>query len=442
MTTPTATATKAASESGAVAAGIAHNRAALGNPEGGTARRDENWLYLTEAPTEDLHRFHRDETLSVVHYAASVADRTAPQAAIGVLKAMGKDENVTGMRMHPSDSVNALPVWVTAHQTKVILLSRAQSWSSNHILTELLRLLAATPTVVVVAIDPGVPNGVSNALRGFSPTTIPSTDIANLLPGPDTFSANQHTPPPAARIDVPVADWPTYRYECRATLPAEDFSRLDATYVAAFSRARRAVTEVAPTNDSTRDLIVNILRSSDDAADATTAFRATQAAYFTAGYNLRLDPTRLISLYAHTRPPTFTARDWMALRAYKDPARSAACTLYAHGLTVAEIAAYTVGDAETDLSAGTVNGKPLHPHATVFLEANLIHRGIHGAASDQPFIPLASVARVLNDAGKDVGILTAGKPVHTSLHTKAIWTAGSGFLLKPIDHSPFASAKP
>lgn len=410
--------------------------AALGGSEGGATRPAENWLYLTEAPTEDLQRYHDTLSLSVVHYAASVADRTAPRAAIGVLKAMGKDENVTGMRMHPSDSVNALPVWVTAHQTKVILVSRAQSLPAEHILIELVRLMAGTPATVVIATDPGAPNSVADALRGFNPTTITADEVAHLVP-----SRPDHDDPGAAhvpaRVDVPVVDWPTYRHQCRATVPAKEFERLDAVYVAAFQHARRTVADDAPTEDSTSDLIATILRDNEDAAAATTAFRATQAAYFTAGHNLRLDPTRLITLYAHTRPPSFTIRDWIALRAYKDPARPAVCTLYAHGLTVPEITAYTIGDAEADLGAGAINDRPLHPHAAVYLEANLIYRGIHGADADQPFIPLISAARVLTDAGKDVGILTAGKPNHTSRHTKAIWTAGTGFLLKSLDEGRF-----
>ncbi len=393
-----------------------------------------NWLNLVEAPARDLQALHRGFDLSVVHYAASVADKTMPQAVLGLMKAMGKDENVTGMRMHPSDSVQVLPVWLAAHETKVVLLSRTQSWQRPHILTDLIRVLAATPTTVIVATDPGAPGNALTLLRGMSPVPIAADTIPALVAQATNSTVHEDTQPDpsAPRSQVPSSDWPTFRYDCRNTLPDDDFRRIDAAYVEAFTEARTALAASPPTNNSTLDLITHILHTRPDTTAAITAFRATQAAHFQAGYNLRLNPRRLISLYAHSRPPEFTDRDWLALRAYRDPARPAACTLYAHGLTVPQIKKFTIDDAQAALANASLNDRLLNRHATTYLTANLIHQDTNGAHPADPFIPLKGVAQVLVAAGKDVGILTAGKPTHTSIHTKAIWTAGTGFLLKPI----------
>lgn len=394
----------------------------------------EDWLHLTEASAGELQALHRTYDLSVVHYAASVADKTLPQAVLGLLKAMGKDPNVTGMRVHASQAVQVLPVWLAAHDTKVVLLSRAQSWQRPGILTGLIRLLAATATTVVVATDPGIPGTVAATLRGMCPSTVMPDELTNLLDRASDSAHQREEPAPLtpSRVEVPSSDWATFRYDCRMSLPVDDFARVDAAYIAAFADARSALTDSPPTNEFTRDRLTHILRISRDTAEATAAFRGTQAAYFEAGYNLRLDPSRVISLYAHTRPPAFTERDWMALRAYLDPARPATCTLYAHGLTLAEIAAFRIGDAESALRHGSLNEQPLSHHAVTYLTANLLQRSNEESGENAPFIPLTPISRVLTAAGKDVGILTAGKPTQTSAHTKAIWTAGTGFLLKAI----------
>lgn len=391
------------------------------------------WLYLTEAATGDLQRLHQTADLSVVHCAASIAEKTFPQAVNGLLKAMGKDENVTGMRMHPSDGVNVLPAWLTAHETQIVLLSRAQVWQKPVILSELVRLLAATPTTVVVATDPGLPGQVASTLRGMCPTPIPVEELPELLPIPAeiTQPTTQHLDLDL-RVEVPASDWGTFRYDCRNSLTSEAFSRVDAAYVAGVTTTRHALAESAPTNDSTVALLTRILHDNEDTAATTAAFRGAQAAYFQAGYNLRLDPRTLIGLHAHSRPPEFTDRDWLALRAYRDPARPATCTLHAYGLTIRQIRQFTVDDAESVLALGHIAARPLNRHAVAFLTANLMHRSPHGAHSDAPFIPHKDIGRVLTDAGRDVGILTAGKPAHTSDHTRAIWTAGTGFLLKEV----------
>lgn len=393
-----------------------------------------DWLYLTEATAGDLSTLHRAGDLAVVHYAASVADKTLPQAVQGLLKAMGKDTTVTGMRGHASESVPVLPVWLTAHSTQTVILSRAQSWQRPQILTELIRLLATTAVRVVVATDPSVPSMVPSTLRGLLPTPVDASTIVGLVTDRPASTEDQALTDPQEHVHakVPSSDWHTFRYDCRSSLAPDTFARLDAAYVAAFGTARVAVAQSRPTNESTLEILTRILHTTQDTETATAAFRGTQAAYFEAGYSLRLDPSRLISLYAHTRAPAYTQRDWMALRAYLDPARPATCTLHAHGLTLREIAAFTIAEARESVTSSHVNDQPLNRHAATYLNANLLHQQNNGATADAPYIPLHPISRVLHAAGKDVGILTAGKPTQTSAHTKAIWTAGTGFLLKAI----------
>jgi hypothetical protein len=160
--------------------------------------------------------------------------------------------------------------------------------------------------------------------------------------------------------------------------------------------------------------------------------RGTQAAYFEKDFNLRIDPARLISIHAHARPPEFSDRDWLSLRAYRDPARSAICSLYAHGLDPETIKKFTIEDAHSTLTNDRVNGRHLNPHARPYLAANLLHRNLDQAGPTGLFVTVKSVRAVITYAGRDVGILTAGKPVHTSAHTKANWKQGTGFLLKEL----------
>ena len=174
------------------------------------------------------------------------------------------------------------------------------------------------------------------------------------------------------------------------------------------------------------------IQASDTVNEAITAFRATQAAFFDAGINLRIDPDRLIALLANSRRPAYTETDWLSLRAYRDPVRPAICTLYGYHLNVDQIANFRVGQARAALAEGRLNTQPLHEHARIYLAAQTLRRALEDADEAEPLIGLSTIGAALTTAARDTGVLIAGPHSHNSDHTRKIWHAGSGYLYRRI----------
>jgi hypothetical protein len=382
-------------------------------------------VHIAEAPDPATHpltlRHLQDRDLNAVFAHASVADTSFPRAARTLLKAMGKDDSVTGMRMHASDSVHVAPLWLIAHRTRLVVVASAQMWQAK-VLTDFLRLMSATPASVLLLVDHGHAKTVADACVGYAPTAIAWDAVAAHAP---EAPCSESLPDPRP---VPKTDWMTFRADCRAEMDAAAFEAIDARYRSAFQAARTAIAEHQDLDDATvADLLKGLIRNSRDVGEATAAFRATQAAFFEAGYNLRIDVDRLIAILAHSRQPNYSDRDWCALRAYRDPARPAVCALYGSHAPVKAIAEFSVATAKMILAEGHLDGRPLHPEARTFIAAQILRRQLEGAADGDPFIGLKAIGGVLTAAARDIGLLVAGQPNHDSEHTHKIWYAGRGY---------------
>lgn len=377
-------------------------------------------LHLLQATTQEVVGLHRPATLRVVTCAASVADKSAPAAATNVLKAMGKSEQVTGMRERLTEGAQTLPSWLTAYNTELLVISRAHTWNKRTY-TDFIRLTDNLNLNIVFACEPGTLNQMRQRLGHHPATDINLHGLSALLP-PEDETENVASDP--ERFEVPADDWGTFRHTARQTLTPDQFERIDTAYIT----GAKAGTTAPHTHDGVHNMLVQILCTQEDAATATAAMRGAQAALFKQGWSLRLDPQKVISLYAHNRPVNYTHRDWLALRAYRDPERSATATLHGYGLNTTDIPTFTITDCATTLTTGLLNGQKLNTHARAYLTA------AHHWRNTNPNEPLCTgdPGRIIVTAGKDTGILIANKPIHTSPHTKAIWTAGHGYLLKEI----------
>lgn len=385
-------------------------------------------VYLTEPTSPETHpltlgTLHHND-LSVVFAYASAADSTLAHAARNLLRSMGKDDSVTGMRMHASDSVHIAPIWLIAHRTRLVVVASAQIWPAN-VMTEFLRLVLATPASVLLVADHGRSHEVAKTCIGYTPVAKPWSEVAEAA---QTANASAPTPPPAEQ-PVPRSDWLTYRADCREQLDDHQFADLDAHYLASLRAAQTALHATAQVDDHT---VASILRAATQTSatvnEAITAFRATQAAFFDAGINLRIDPDRLIALLANSRRPAYTETDWLSLRAYRDPVRPAICTLYGYHLNVDQIATFRVGHARAALAEGRLNNQPLHEHARIYLAAQTLRRALEDADEAEPLIELSTIGAALTTAARDTGVLIAGPHNHNSDHTRKLWHAGSGYL--------------
>lgn len=112
--------------------------------------------------------------------------------------------------------------------------------------------------------------------------------------------------------------------------------------------------------------------------------RATQVAAFAAGWYVQVDLPRLLATADDA--PEATVADpttWVALGAYRDPIRGAACALAAKGAGTDDLAAVRLADVADDgTSVVSHDGDrvEVHPAAAVYLRAQVLARVAEGAA--------------------------------------------------------------
>lgn len=392
-------------------------------------------VYVTEAPsvTEPLglSTYARID-LAVVIARAKPGDTSLWACIESVLTGLGKGDHVTAGTGHRSDVMPQLPLWLTAHRTRLVVIANAQAWTPA-LIEDTTRYLYAGGASVLYVADHGRGDDVADALIGYAPTRVPFADIGTLMPAePDT------DPVTVSAVDwntvaVPESEWPTFRYDARRLLEPDVFAAIDAHYVRALDACRAALTTITePGEDSTRALLVRLIDDTTKKAEAIAVFRAAQAAYFEAGYNLRVDVHEALTLLAKSKAVAFTPDDWRSLRAYRVPARAAACVLYGAQLPATDIANFTLADADKAIAAEAANGIALPADAVAMLRAARMERSLDDAADGDPLISHSNVASILTAAAKDLGIIVASASQRHSKHTARIWNYRVGFHLQAI----------
>lgn len=391
-------------------------------------------VFITPTPSDPpgvLNALHRDD-LSVVHLHARVSDTKLAHAAMSMLWALGKREEVTGTHGHHSENVPLATVWLTAHRTRVLIISHPQRWHPK-LLLQTLRLAIAAGTNTVLAPTPDNQAATLDAAAGLTPTPLPLEQLTADLTLDATPTTTTHDTHDWSTTPVPEVDWPTYRHECRNVLPDGPFHEADRVYRHALTTARNALaTDPERDEDNTRHLLVTLLEPTNHSALATTALRAAQAAHFQAGYNLRIDPNEAIAQLSASRSATLSDQDWSAIRAYREPTRAATCALYGLGYSVEQIEAFTLGEADHLIQTNTHNNKPLHPEAAAILRAARLERSLEHATPNEPLLDRNTPAAILNHAAKDLGLIVPTLTNRRSLHTLNQWRYRLGFSIKKI----------
>ena len=393
-------------------------------------------VFVTDTPPgarpTDLYALRRDD-LQVLYVTASVESSTLADVAITVLKALGKRQDVSGMREQPVHNVTVTPCWLAAYRTKLIIIGSAQVWDDG-LLRDTLRLLTTSTATVLLVPDPGLGSPVWRSAEGFAAQDIDWSDIHRLVPHRHPHHDQpEHTSKPKPELNnvaLPVCDWPTFRHDCRELLPPETFEQLDKVYRRSFTATRSHLTaNPHPTKETTRKHLIGLLDTSANMTEATTALRASQAAHFEAGHSLRINVERLVTTLAHNRQLRFTPADWKAIRAYREPRRAAICTLYGHNLTIEQIEQITIKETHEALTSNHINNQPLTPDGRAYLHATILHRAIYGASPTESLITGATTARTITKAAKEIGLLISTRPNQHSIHTTHLWKAQFGFQL-------------
>ena len=375
----------------------------------------------------DLANRHRHD-LRVVYAQADPGDTSPGTAAMTVLESLGKSPEVTGGKEGPHDNVSWRPIWMRAHQVEWLILADPQVYRPA-ILTGLLRVIAGTPANVLLATRRSMTSENEHVLDGLAAHPVSWEEIPALLPAPNPVRKH-----PSARITPPPSDWITYRADCRDLLPRGQRNLLDRHYRETLAATTKWLDRNSPDEAKTQALLAQAAAQSGSLAEALTRVRASQAAFFSRGWNLRISTPHLMRALAASVNARFSDDDWSALRAYRPPYRPALVALHQAGLPLGDLMALTVTDVAEAIATGHLGAYRLAAPAVPFLTAQLLQRATEHARGPDPFVVGAArtPGDVINAAARDLGLLIGVHHTSTNQHTMNFWQFRAGLQLSPL----------
>lgn len=372
----------------------------------------------------------RDD-LRTVAVVAPPSRRSRTDLPLDLLAELGKRDDVAGRSSHTQDASPLVSLWLRAHRTEWVVVTSPHVLTVPH-LQLLPALVLPAGARLLLACDPSTGTQVADGLADYGAARIDWHEAARLVPPPAGSSPPEAPPQTAVWTDrdltLPREDWPLFRSECRRLLHADTFAAVDAEYVRAFRAARAWLKTNEPYEQGTADLVGSIVGEAGSLDQAIVALRACQAAHMEAGWSLRVDLEQAVNAISQ-RPVHIGDDGWTALRAYREPHRSAVITLHQHGLTVAAMHRLTTGQANDDGSL--VAGTAIDPRGRAYLRAQILDRRSGGAGPDDPLFEEGSRRSVnaIRDAREDLSLRLGTGRVSGIEHLADRWQRRLGLQL-------------
>lgn len=377
-------------------------------------------IVLAELATDDLR---------TAMYAPSPGKNGKAVLSGDILEALGKRHDVTGRPRNSTAQAELVPLWLTAHQTRRLIVAPTQRVHPDDLL-DLVDLTQATATQIVLGCDHGFVDTVMHAVRSADPVQIAwPSNLPNTLdpthgttpghpagsrlwPGVDSGNQIGKAHRWGAPTTIPTVEYWTFYATARRLLTPEQFAPVHDLYTSVHARLTTWLHDIDHANNLTADLAHDSLKTiveEQDSIDAvTTAIRAAQAAYHQAGWYLAVDERELRNGLvrfprANTDPTTYDL-----LRGYYEPLRAATVALYLAGATCTQIRNTTIGDLAAWHADHTrpVAGITVHERAHPYLRAALLARTLEGPTHTDPAFPGAErrVRLDIRQAATDLGI--------------------------------------
>lgn len=380
-------------------------------------------ILITEPPVGTVphraihNRFHLDTGGLAIHFLLD--DRRIGPMGLTILQAMGKDLRVTGGRtIRNEEHVRYAPIWAQAHRLQTAAVLDGQRLTAAMV-RHLRALLTDSPEIVAVC-ESGTARRTNRLLNRDGAT-------ATLLDWDAFLAAHPtHEPPSDSEPDnpyrmehLPSVDFLVFRHTARLANTPDVFHAIDADYTAAY----RAAKTLTPSLDAVLTHLDEITWHANSTAPILVAIRATQAALFRRGWLLRARADLLLGTLSTVRHPRPTARDWLALRAYTRPERSATTALYLLGVPATELVDITVVEVERSLQQSLLRDQPIPDLARPLLAAQLLRRRAEGAGEASAYLDLPPGNRrrhmeMIIDARRDLDLPIDGRRIRTDNSTQ------------------------
>lgn len=368
----------------------------------------EQTLIVTEAPdgvpVTILGRLATAD-LSTALFVTTEHSRNEVGIAIDALAALGKRDDVTGKPRHATGFADLLPVWLTAHRTRLLIAIGAQNATPADLL-DLSKMTQTTPTTVLFAVDHGYGAKMLHDLESAAPTLIDWPRVPDHHPADLADQANHRADadilPRAAgsrqwstREPVfPAVEYWTFYATAKRQLTPYEFAPVHDLYTQTVDRLTnwfRTLTEAGQplTVDLAHGSIKTLIEEQTTFDMVTVVTRAAQATYHQHGWFLDIDERELRNGLIRFPPSKTTPDLYDRLRALYEPTRAGTVALYLAGATPDAIRATTVDDLAQwhHNHDHTIAGVTVPAEAAPYLRATLLSRAFESATPDAPAFP-------------------------------------------------------
>lgn len=300
-----------------------------------------------------------------------------------VLAALGKRFTVAASGRSADGDWQLIPVWLAAHRIDDLVVFGINQLPPA-VADDLIAYTRSLGLRLWLIADGELPQRLTDTLAGWPIQTHTPSALTDSFP---------HTPSLAEEEDdgwserleqqLPAADFPVFRAECRRLLDDRQFAVVDQRYRDAHTRTQRRLAELERLEaGALARLARELLDECVTTTEMTVALRALQAASFCAGYLVQVDLPSLLA--TGERIPTRAHRShrtWKRLRCYRQPRPGAACALAAARLGLDQMTRLQLADLDEDATSVTVDGHPrrVERGADVLLRAQQLQRHAEGA---------------------------------------------------------------
>lgn len=354
---------------------------------------------LLTAPDHEAMRTLGGDNPVVLRGQVRPDDQTDEDLAKTVLGWLGKDPFRSRSRLPvPGELHSWVHAWLRGSLVSTVIITDAQLMNDRS-LAGMLEVLAVVETVILVQ----GPRAAGCPWPGRPIEEGTWSEWLDRLHPPTEQTPLKPAAAPLTPADLPACHFLTFRSQARKVLDKKQAARVDKIYVTAFKAAEPA----CPTNTTLMRtfLDVTIARLAANAAEALVILNATQAAMFSRGWLMQVDPD-ILWQDAPALDPHPSDDVWRRVNWIYDPQAAAILTLFLLHFAEDVITAFTIGDIRDAVSSRRLAHVDLPPQALRNLSAHLYE--LRGQEEEKPFVTQKPLRSVRTSARRNLGLAISG----------------------------------
>ncbi|MCA0146658.1 hypothetical protein [Blastococcus sp. LR1] len=363
--------------------------------------------------------------------------------AIGqdLLAALGIDHDLNGSGRRHGEDLEYARAWLTAYETRLLVIRHADTITSPDILDDLSHLCASVGAGLVLTCDDTGGEHLADWVTARDGTISEHAALKTLIAeAARSLPAMPSDAAPDYPRYLPRVEFYAFRSRVRDVLRPEQFTLVDRLYRNTFT----AIADDPPeSEEQAATALTTLIAQHRTPGEALTIARAAQAALFTRGMLLKVNVDTLLHGVAAAEHRRMTPAEVRSLRAYRTCWRSAAAVLYDANLSKEDLHALRI-DQISDDGTPTVPHSPMLPDALLYLNAQRAYRLHTGSDPADPLIAesRAHVTYALRRIGAELNLPAPTNHVPAEAKKADRWQNRLGVALLPLVGSALPTSEP